>query len=60
MAEGDDARIDAQNESDIARWAKELGTDKLKIAHAVSKVGPKVGDVRRYLDQQMAGGQADA
>ena len=60
MAQGDDARIDAQNDGDIARWAKELGTEKLKIADAVKKVGPKVGDVRRYLDQQLAGGQADA
>ena len=60
MATGDDARIDADDAEDIRRWAKELGTDELKIRDAVSKVGSKVGDVRLHLDQMLAGGQADA
>jgi hypothetical protein len=61
MAQGDEQRIDAQNDDDIRRWAKELGvTDLRLLREAVKKVGPRVGDVRRYLDQQMAGGQADA
>ena len=61
MAQGDDERIDVQNQDDVRRWAKELGVSDVKlIAAAVKKVGPRVGDVRRHLDQQMAGGQADA
>ena len=61
MAQGDDERIDAQSDDDIRRWAKELGVGDMKLLReAVSKVGPRVGDVRRHLDQQMAGGQADA
>jgi hypothetical protein len=61
MAQGDDERIDAQSDDDIRRWAKELGVGDIKLlSEAVRKVGPRVGDVRRHLDQQMAGGQADA
>jgi hypothetical protein len=55
-----DERIDADNDDDIRRWAKELGVTGVAIIDAVRKVGPRVADVRRQLDQAMAGGQADA
>ena len=60
MAEADDARIDADNDDDIRRWAETLGVENVAIIDAVTKVGPRVGDVRRHLDQLLAGGQADA
>ena len=60
MAEADDERIDANNDDDIRRWAKTLGVENVAIIDAVRKVGPKLGDVRRYFDERMAGGQADA
>jgi hypothetical protein len=55
-----DERIDAENDDDIRRWANELGVTNVAIIDAVRKVGPRVADVRRQLDQAMAGGQADA
>jgi copper homeostasis protein CutC len=55
-----DERIDAENDEDIRRWANELGVTHVAIIDAVRKVGPRVADVRRQLDQAMAGGQADA
>jgi predicted ArsR family transcriptional regulator len=60
MAEADNQRIDPNNDDDIRRWAKELGVENVAIIDAVKKVGTRVGDVRRHLDQLMAGGQADA
>jgi hypothetical protein len=59
-AETHDERIDVGNDDDIRRWAKALGVTNVAIIDAVAKVGPKVADVRRHLDQAMAGGQADA
>lgn len=56
----DRERIDAQNDEDIRWWAKELGVTGVAILDAVTKVGPKVEDVRRQLDAAMTGGQADA
>ena len=60
MAEVDSERIDTSDDEDIRRWAAELGVESVAIIDAVEKVGPNVGDVRRHLDQLMAGGQADA
>ena len=60
MAQGDDERIDAGNEEDIRRWTKELDVESAVLRQAIQKVGNRAGDVRRHLDQQMAGGQADA
>ena len=60
MAEADDERIDADDDDDIRRWAQTLGVENVAIIDAVNKVGPRVGDVRRHLDQGMAAGQADA
>jgi hypothetical protein len=63
MAEADRAslqRIDIDNDDDIRRWAKELGVTGMALIDAVEKVGPAVDDVRRQLDQALAGGQADA
>jgi hypothetical protein len=60
MAEADDERIDAQNDDDIRRWAKTLGVENVAIIDAVRKVGPRVGDVRRHLDSELTGAQADA
>ena len=53
-------RIDPTNDDEIRWWAKELGVTGVAIMDAVDEVGPLVTDVRRYLDQAMAGGQADA
>ncbi|HYC49217.1 MAG TPA: DUF3606 domain-containing protein [Burkholderiales bacterium] len=53
-------RIDIDDDASIRRWAKELGVTRVQIIDAVEKVGPRVEDVRRYLDQQIAAGQADA
>jgi hypothetical protein len=53
-------RIDVDNDDEIRWWAKELGVSGVAILDAVEKVGPLVDDVRRHLDQALAGGQADA
>ena len=53
-------RIDSNNDDEIRRWAKELGVTGVAILDAIEHVGPRVADVRRHLDQAMAGGQADA
>jgi hypothetical protein len=53
-------RIDAENDDEIRRWAKELGVTNVAVLDAIEKVGPRVEDVRRHLDQALAGGQADA
>jgi hypothetical protein len=54
-----DERIDADNDDDIRRWAKALGVTQVAIFDAVHKVGTRVEDVRRCLDQAVAGGQED-
>jgi hypothetical protein len=63
-AEGEGMRkaqhIDIDSDEDIRRWAKELGVTRVALIDAVEKVGPAVEDVRRQLDQAMAGGQSDA
>ena len=56
----DRSRIDVASDDDIRWWAKALGVTNVAILDAVKKVGPKLDDVRRHLDQTMAGGQADA
>jgi hypothetical protein len=56
----DRTRIDAANDDEIRSWAKELGVTRVALFDALEKVGPLVADVRRHLDQAMAGGQADA
>ncbi|HEX2669975.1 MAG TPA: DUF3606 domain-containing protein [Polyangiaceae bacterium] len=53
-------RIDPASDDEIRWWAKELGVTNVAIFDAVEKVGPRVEDVRRHLDQMMAGSQADA
>ena len=53
-------RIDISSDDEIRWWARELGVTNVAILDAVEKVGPLVADVRRHLDQLMAGGQADA
>ena len=56
----DPERIDATRDDEIRWWAKELGVSNVAILDAVEKVGSSVREVRRHLDQAMAGGQADA
>ena len=56
----DRSRIDAASDDEIRWWAKELGVTNVAIFDAVKKVGPKLEDVRRHLDQAMTSGQADA
>jgi hypothetical protein len=55
----DPKKIDAASDEDIRWWAHELGVTNVALFDAVEKVGPVVDDVRRHLDQAMAGGQAD-
>ena len=56
----DPERIDSTSDDEVRWWAKELGVSNVALFDAVEKVGPSVREVRRYLDQAMAGGQADA
>jgi hypothetical protein len=56
----DPERVHAASDDEIRWWAKELGVTNVAILDAVEKVGPRVDDIRRHLDQAMAGGQADA
>ena len=53
----DPRRIDAGSDEEIRWWAKELGVTNVAILDAVEKVGPRVEDVRRHLDQAMSAGQ---
>jgi hypothetical protein len=50
--------IDASSDEEIRRWARELGVTNVAILDAVEKVGPRVEDVRRHLDQALAGRQS--
>lgn len=56
----DPNRIDAASDDEIRWWAHELGVTNVTLLDAIQQVGPLVADVRRHLDQLMAGGQADA
>jgi hypothetical protein len=58
-AEMRDECIDADDDGEIGRLAKALGVTHVAIIDAVQKVGPRVADVRRHLDQGMAGAQSD-
>jgi hypothetical protein len=51
--------IDAASDDEIRWWAKELAVTNVAILDAIEKVGPRVEDVRRHLDQALAGGQSD-
>jgi tRNA G37 N-methylase Trm5 len=42
-------RINANVESEIAYWSKELGVSRERLARAIEEVGEKVVDVRRQL-----------
>ena len=42
-------RIDIQDESAIAYWAKKLDTTSMQIADAVAEVGDKAADVEMHL-----------
>ncbi|WP_424629316.1 DUF3606 domain-containing protein [Bradyrhizobium sp. SYSU BS000235] len=41
--------IDTKDDSAASYWASRLKVSPEEIAHAVSKVGPSVAAVRRYL-----------
>jgi hypothetical protein len=45
----DDQCIDVTDRADLARWAEELCTTPEALRAAIEAVGPRVGDVKRYL-----------
>jgi hypothetical protein len=51
------SRIDAANDDGIRWWAKGLGFTRVALFDAVEKVGPSIADVRRHLDEALAGGR---
>ena len=55
----DSALIDVSNDEEVRWWAKELAVSGVTIIDAVAKVGRRADDVRRHLDQALAGGQSD-
>ena len=55
----DRSRIDVTSAEDCDYWSAELGVPVDLLKAAVESVGPVVADVRRKLDQEMAGEQAD-
>ena len=46
---GDDQRIIIHQDQEINYWSNQLGVTKERLKLAVSKVGPKVGDVKVWL-----------
>ena len=54
-----DERIDIGSDDAVRRWTKALAVTGVAILDAVEKVGPLERDVRRYLNDAMAGGQED-
>jgi hypothetical protein len=51
----DTANVDGDlinlNDDQIGPWAEMLGVSEIELHAAVEKVGPKVEDVRRFLNQ---------
>lgn len=48
-AHADDDRIDIADEAALARWAERLCCSRDDLRRAVEAVGPRLGDVKRYL-----------
>lgn len=46
------AEIDVNQEAECIRWTHELGVTAGELKAAVHYVGPKVKDVRRYLQER--------
>ena len=45
----DDERIDIADEAALERWAERLCCSPQELRRAVEAVGPRLGDVKRYL-----------
>lgn len=45
----DDARINVNQDHEVAYWTKTLGVSAEKLKAAVNAVGPMVKDVKKYL-----------
>ncbi len=45
----DRSRIDVSEPWELRYWSSKLGIDEDQLKEAVAKVGPVVGDIRRYL-----------
>lgn len=45
----DDARINVNQDHEVAYWTKKFGVSEAKLREAVQKVGPMVADVKKYL-----------
>ncbi len=48
----DQDRINVEVESDIAYWTRRLGVSRELLALAIAHVGPRAGDVARYLQRR--------
>ena len=48
----DSARINMNEDYEVAYWTKELGVTRDKLAAAVKKVGPSAGAVRAEIDKR--------
>ena len=47
-----DDQIDVNDESECVRWTHELGITAGELKAAVHYAGPKVQDVRRYIEER--------
>lgn len=47
----DRARINKNEDWEVAYWSKEFGVTKAKLLEAIEAVGVMVVDVRRYLSK---------
>jgi hypothetical protein len=45
----DDARIDIDQDHEVAYWSNELGVSRDQLRSAVAKAGPMVKNVREHL-----------
>jgi hypothetical protein len=45
----DDRRINANQDHELAYWAKELGVTREELRSAIDNAGPLVEDVRQHL-----------
>lgn len=50
--DGSTEEIDVNQEAECIRWTHELGVTAGELKAAVHYVGPKVKDVRRYLQER--------
>ncbi len=46
-----DADLINLNDDQIHAWSEKLGVRDIELQAAVEKVGPRVGDVRRFLSK---------